>query len=195
MSSNANDTKTRILEATWHLMEDSPGREISMNAIAKAAGISRQAVYLHFASRTELLIATLDYVDNVKGLDARMEQLCQMTDGLELLDACVETWGNYIPEIIGMAKTLLKAQETDLAMANAWHAKMGCLREMCKKIVETLNQEWQLSSRWTPEEAIEIFFMTISINNWMHLVEELGWSQAQYINGMKRLLRSTLVKL
>ncbi len=195
MSSNTKDTKTRILEATWHLMEDSPGREISMNAIAKAAGISRQAVYLHFASRTELLIATLDYVDNVKGLDARMEQLCQMTDGLELLDACVETWGNYIPEIIGMAKTLLKAQETDLAMANAWHAKMSCLREMCKKIVETLNQEWQLSSRWTPEEAIEIFFMTISINNWMHLVEELGWSQAQYINGMKRLLRSTLVKL
>jgi AcrR family transcriptional regulator len=194
MSSNEKDTRTRILQATWHLMEQSPGQDISMNAIAKATGISRQAVYLHFGSRAELLIETLDYVDNVKGLDARMGRLCQMTDGLELLDSCVEVWGNYIPEIIGMAKTLLKTLDTDEAMATAWYAKMGCLRAMCEKIVDTLHQEGILSAHWSTNQATEIFLMAISINNWEQLTNEFGWSQDQYIDSMKQLLRSTLIE-
>jgi AcrR family transcriptional regulator len=194
MSSNEKDTKTRILEATWQLMEQSPGQEVSMGAIAEVAGISRQAVYLHFTSRTELLIETLDYVDAVKGLDIRLARLEQMTDGVELLDACVEIWGNYIPEIIGVAKTLLKALETDEAMASAWRTKMGCLREALKGIFQTLHREGLLSARWSPEEAAEIFVMTISTHSWEQFVQEFGWSQAQYIDGMKELLRSTLIQ-
>jgi AcrR family transcriptional regulator len=194
MSSSQKDTKTRILEATWRLMEQSPGQETSMGAIAKAAGISRQAVYLHFASRTKLLIETLDYVDEVKGLDERLALLDRMAGGAERLDASVEIWGNYIPEIIGVAKTLLQTREGDEAMAAAWHAKMNCLREVCRGIIDTLLREGLLPSHWSPDQATEIFLMTISINNWEQLVQESGWSQAEYIDGMKKLLRSTLIE-
>ncbi len=194
MSSDPKDTRERILQATWELMEQNTGQEISMGAIAAATGISRQAVYLHFTSRTELLIETLDYVDRVKGLDARLAQLEQAAGGIELLDACVEIWGNYIPEIFSVAKTLMSSLEADEAMAAAWHAKMGCLRDACRQIVDTLDREGILSSRWSPDEATEIFFMNISFNNWEQLVQESGWSQTQYIDGMKKLLTSTLLK-
>ncbi len=194
MSSHEKDTRERILEATWQLMERNTGQELSMGAIARAVGISRQAVYLHFASRTELLIETLDYVDRVKGLDARLAQLDQAAGGVERLEACIEIWGNYIPEIIGVAKTLMNSLEADEAMATAWHAKMGCLRNVCREIVETLDRERLLSSRWSPDEATEIFMMTISIGNWEQLVREFGWSQNLYINGVKKLLTSTLIK-
>ena len=97
MSSKKIDTRTRILMATWQLMEQRRGQGVQMGDIAKAAGISRQALYLHFGSRTELMIATSNYVDEVKGLNERLKQLKAATTGIELLEACIEVWGNYIP--------------------------------------------------------------------------------------------------
>ncbi|MCA9734998.1 helix-turn-helix transcriptional regulator, partial [candidate division KSB1 bacterium] len=74
MSSKNKDTRTRILEVTWHLMEQQRGQGVRLADVAAAAGVSRQAVYLHFGSRTELMIATTAYVDEVKGLNDRLQQ-------------------------------------------------------------------------------------------------------------------------
>lgn len=193
MSSDLNDTKTRILEATWHLMEERHGQGVSMSDIARAAGISRQAVYLHFASRTELMIATSNYVDEVKGLNERLNQFQAATNGIELLEACVDVWGNYIPEIYGLAKALLMTRETDEATAAAWNGSMSCLRDVCREIIDALDREGILASEWSHNEAIEMFWTMISINNWEQLTIECGWSTDQYIDRMKTLLKRTFV--
>jgi len=99
MSSNKIDTKTRILEATWLLMEQRRGQGVSMSDIAKQAGISRQALYLHFDSRVELMIATVQYVDQVKGLDERLQQFQQAQSGLSsALSKLLVTFERY-PEL------------------------------------------------------------------------------------------------
>ena len=56
MSSEKNSTKFRILEATRKLLE-SGDKNVRMSDIAKAVGISRQALYLHYPNRADLLIA------------------------------------------------------------------------------------------------------------------------------------------
>jgi AcrR family transcriptional regulator len=135
MSSEEVDTRTRILEATWQLLEQHHGQGVKMSDIARVAGISRQAVYLHFASRTELMIATMNYVDEVKGLNERLKRLETMTSGIELLDACVEIWCRYIPEIYGLAKAMLLTRETDEAMAAAWNNSMAaCAMSVSKPL-------------------------------------------------------------
>ena len=193
MSSDVKDTKTRILEATWHLLEQHHGQGVSMRDIAKAAGISRQAVYLHFASRTELMIATSSYVDEVKGLSERLSQFQLATTGVELLEACVDVWGNDIPEIYGLAKALMRTRETDEATAAVWDGNMGCLRDMCRETIESLEREGNLASEWPQKEAIEMFWTMISINNWEQLTIECGWSTSQYVSWMKMLLKRTFV--
>ena len=72
MSSDNSKTRTRILQAALKLLEASQGQGVRMADIAKQAGVSRQAVYLHFSTRAELLIATTLYLDEVKGSDARL---------------------------------------------------------------------------------------------------------------------------
>jgi AcrR family transcriptional regulator len=57
MSSEKISTKTRILDTTWKLLE-ARDKNTRMSDIAKAVGISRQALYLHFPTRAALLIAT-----------------------------------------------------------------------------------------------------------------------------------------
>ncbi|HEB59916.1 MAG TPA: TetR/AcrR family transcriptional regulator [Gammaproteobacteria bacterium] len=193
MSSDERDTRTRILEATWRLLEAHPGQEVKMAEIARAAGISRQAVYLHFASRAELLIATTRYVDEVKGLDARLARLGEATTGVEMLEACVEVWGNYIPEIYAIARALMRAKETDEAAAAAWNGTMGCLRDVCREVIDTLDREDRLAADWSPDEAVDLFFTLISIPNWEQLTIEHGWSTVKYVEHMKLLLRRAFV--
>jgi len=175
-------------------MEERRGQGISMGDIAKATGISRQAVYLHFPSRTELMVATSNYVDEVKGLTERLNQLHSATSGIELLEACVEVWGNYIPEIFGLAKAMLMTRDTDEATAAAWNANMACLRDVCREIIEALEAEGVLTPQWSQKEAIEMLWTLLSINHWEQLTIECGWSTKQYISRMKTLLKRTLVK-
>jgi AcrR family transcriptional regulator len=193
MSSEEIDTRTRILEATWQLLEQHHGQGVKMSDIARAARISRQAVYLHFASRTELMIATMNYVDEVKGLNDRLNRLETVTSGIELLDACVEIWCRYIPEIYGLAKAMLLTRDTDEAMAAAWNNSMGCLRDVCQQTIETLSQEGNLAAGWSTKEATDMFWTLISIQNWEQLTVECGWSTEEYITAMKTLLKRTFL--
>ena len=73
MSSEKNPTRTRILKAAWELLESNPGVAARMSDIAKKAGVSRQALYLHFPNRTELFVATTKYMDEVYRVQ---EKLC-----------------------------------------------------------------------------------------------------------------------
>ncbi len=193
MSSNKIDTRTRILAATWELMEQRQGQGVRMSDIAKAAGISRQAVYLHFSSRTELMIATVQYVDEVKGLNERLKDFQAATTGVELLETCVEVWGNYIPEIYGIAKALLETRETDEATAAAWNGCMSCIHDFSRATVEALDRDGALAPEWSRSEAIEMLWTILSFHNWEQLTIECGWSTSQYIDWMKALLQRTFV--
>lgn len=187
-------TRTRILEATWRLMEERRGRDVRMRDIADAAGISRQAVYDHFGSRTKLLVETTHYVDEERGLRERRQRFQSATGGVERLEAYVEFWGNYIPEVYGMAKALLEARETEEAAAAAWDDRMGAVRESCHLTIEALHRDGILASGWSLEEAVDLMWTMLSVRNWEQLTIECGWPQDRYIGRMQELLKRVFVK-
>lgn len=193
MSSNEKNTRNRILQTTWELLEKSPGRSLNMSEIAKATGISRQALYLHFDSRTELLIATTHYVDEVKGLEQRLRKLQSAKSGEEMLRSCVHIWGNYIPEIYSVSKALMMTKDNDEAAAAAWVDIMGCLRDVCEQVIQTLKNENKLSPNWNQQHATDYFWTMISIQNWEQLTLECGWKQDQYISNMTEAITTALV--
>lgn len=165
-----------------------------MSDIAKAVGISRQAIYLHFATRTELMVATTHYVDNVRGLKARLTRYDAAGDGVETLEAFIEFWGNYIPEIYALAKALLAVRETDEAAAAAWNDRMAAVRSGCRRAVDALERDGVLASEWTNEKAIDFFSMMMSVHNWEQLTKTCGWTTDEYIRRMQKILKETLVK-
>ena len=165
-----------------------------MSDIAKAAGISRQALYLHFASRADLLVATTHYIDEIRGLHERNSRWRAASDGVVLLETYVEFWAHYIPEIYGLGKALLAVRDTDEAAAAAWDDRMTSLRKGCRRTVEALHQDGLLASEWTCDEATDVFWTMLSVRNWEQLTVECGWSTEQYIERMQRLLKRTLVR-
>src|SRR5919107_4913211 len=97
-------------------MEERNGQGVRMSDVAGAAGVSRQAVYDHFGSRADLMVATVRYGDEVLGLDERLGRYRALGSGVERLGAFIEFWGNYVPEIHGIARALMAARETDEAV-------------------------------------------------------------------------------
>ncbi len=194
MSSERNETRMRILAATVRMLEEYGGRGVRMSDIAKESGISRQAVYLHFASRTELLVATTQYLDEKLDIDGRLAPSRAAKSGLKRLDLYIECWGNYIPEIYSVAKALLLAQGSDEAAAVAWDDRMAAMRDGCRAAIDALHAEKILAPGWTRREATDALWTMLLVPNWEALTIDCGWSTKRYVRWMKNQAKRALVK-
>lgn len=189
-----SETRRRILEAAWQLLEAGQGKNVRMSDIAKQAGVSRQAVYLHFGNRTDLLVATTLYLDEVKGIDERLATSRTAVDGVSRLTAFVDAWTGYIPEIYGVAKALMALRETDSEAADAWNGRMLAVRHGCAAAIHALKRDGQLSGSYTMEKATDLLWALLSVRNWEQLTQESEWSQAEYVEHIQTLVRSLFVK-
>lgn len=187
------DTRTRILKATWDLLETGQGQGVRMSDIARHAGVSRQAVYLHFGTRAELLIATTLYVDELNDSDARLAASRAAASGVERLDAFIEAWGGYIPMIYGMARALIAMSDTDEAAAAAWGQRMQDMREGCEAAILALKADGRLNAAHSPEQATDLLWTALSVANWEQLTITCNWSQSQYIESIKTLAHQAFV--
>lgn len=194
MSSQIIDTRTRILEATVQMLEARGGQGVRMGDIAKAAGISRQAVYLHFPSRTDLLVAATRHLDEVLDIDRRLAPSRAARTGTERLALYIECWGNYIPAIYAVSKALLLTQTTDEAAATAWKDRMLAMRDGCRAAIEALHSDDMLAPGWTPKKATDILWTMLLVPNWENLIEECNWSTKEYVRWMKIVAEQTFVK-
>lgn len=194
MSRGQADTRNRILQETRILMEKRRGQGVRLEDIAQASGVSRQAVYLHFGSRSGLMIATARYLDETLGLAARLESVLAAQSGIQGLEEYVKFWANYIPDIYGLAKALMAARETDQAAAAAWKDRMKAVYEGCHQVIRCLQQDNALAPEWTADEAADFMWATLAITTWEDLTIERGWSKGQYIERIEHVLKRVLLR-
>ena len=192
MSSDDLGTRTRILTAALRLLEENRGKNVRMGDIAKAAGVSRQAIYLHFKSQADLMVATVQYGDQLQGA-ATLVEPWRRAQGVAKLDTWIEFWGNYVPKIFGVAKALMVARESDEAAAAAWDDRMNDVRKSCRKTIQELSARGLLAEGWTVKTASDLLWTMLSISVWEQLSVSCGWSTKQYVERMRKLARRTFV--
>ncbi len=193
MSSKNVDTRTRILEATVRSLEKSGGHGARMGDIARESGISRQAVYLHFESRADLLIQAFLYLGEQLDVDSRLASSRAAPSGVERLRRYIEFWGEFLPEIYGVAKALMMARDSDEAAAAAWKDRMEAMRDGCRAAIEALYTDRVLAKEWTRPKATDALVAMLQVPNWEYLTIERGWSTREYIRRMQFLALQTFV--
>ncbi len=192
MSSDQSDTKFRILDTTRKLLE-SGDKTVRMSDIAKAVGISRQALYLHYPNRADLLVATTLHIDSVKDVDGRLARSRSARSGVERLHAFIEAWGGYIPEIHGISVALRAMRDSDCEAADAWDNRMQAVRHGCKAAVRAISKDNNLRCDLTEVTATDLLWTLLSVENWERLVRECGWSQSDYEKRIKALAEAALL--
>jgi AcrR family transcriptional regulator len=191
------DTRERILRATWRLLEERRGQNVRLEDIARAASVSRQAVYLHFGSRTTLFVATARYADESLKLRERIREACDAETGVVAIEGYVRFWANYVPDIYGLAKALLVLRETDEAASAAWNDRMTALRNGCLTLLCQAQSDGApaipLAAPWTVETAADFFYAALSIPTWESLIIERGWSREEYIARIALAIKRALL--
>jgi AcrR family transcriptional regulator len=90
----ASETRTRILDAARRLLASEAETDLSMEAIAQRAGVSRLTLYYQFNSRTGLLEALYDHLAN-RGNMRRMPEVFLEPDPAAAIDKLVSIFVGF----------------------------------------------------------------------------------------------------
>ncbi len=194
MSSAKNPTRDRILDTALQLLESGTGSAVRMTDIAKAAGLSRQAVYLHFPTRAELLVAAVRRVDELNDVEVLLIPSRSAATGRARLSLWIEIWGNYIPVIYGVGKALTAMRETDAEARAAWDDRMRAVRHGCAAVIADLARDGDLADGFTQDEATDLLWTLLSMRGWEQFRLVCGWTQARYVEAMKTAAARILIE-
>jgi AcrR family transcriptional regulator len=185
-------TRERILQATWKLLLEG-GAELRLADVAAQAGVSRQAVYLHFGDRTGLLLGLLAWVDETLKLHELLARVDQAKTGVQALERMVEVHAVYAPRIDAAARALEAHQSHDAAVAAALRDRLNLRRAAHRAVIARIAAEGDLAEGWTVDSAADLFFAVTLPGPWRELTGACGWSADQYAKRMSRFLHQALV--
>jgi AcrR family transcriptional regulator len=182
-------TRTQILEAARALFEERGYYGAGLEAVAKRAGVSRQAIYLHFPSKVELLTALHLHIfatDVVPVLERH-----PITDAMTALDAL----DAMIAVDVEVIATVWRIHDV-LAMARWKHPEVEeTLRPReADRYGELLDRGCQLEREGALPPTIgagtfaDMLWGLINVGTYRSLVIERGWSLDQY----RRWVRDTI---
>lgn len=169
-----SETSDRILDAAWALMHQGGVAAVTLADIAAEAGVSRQAVYLHFENRAGLLVAMARRRDVSSGLMDRLQSL-RSKQPEDALQGLLEAWFDYVPDILPIARALEAASITGAEGAEAWRDRMDALRATIGEAVLALEAAGKLSREWDASRAADWVYTRASIGTWDAL-KGLGWT-------------------
>ncbi len=176
-----SSTRERILGNALDLIETTPDEVPSMSALARATGISRQALYLHFPERASLLLALVEYVDEREDLHAEVAKVQAAPDGAAQVRAWAEMQARRNPRIAAVARALDQTRHADDPAATAWRDRTANRLRAASGIVERLRSEGHLHRSWTNDEAATLAWELLSFRVWDDLVNEAGLAPKRYV--------------
>jgi AcrR family transcriptional regulator len=192
MSSEESGTRQRIVAAALALLEETAGAPISMSDIARRAGVSRQALYLHFADRTSLLVEASRAADAANRTSRRQARIDDAPSGREALAETVALQAYLKPRLHPMTVSLGVLRRSDGAAEAAWQERDQARLARCRLVAQRLRDDDELPDGVSVEDAAALIWVTTSPTVWEDLTIHLGWSTAKYTDRLTNFLASAL---
>src|SRR5262245_38191437 len=89
-----DETRARILEAAWRILSDGSSRDLTMDAVARRADVSRLTIYYQFGSRAGLLEALYDHLAT-RGNMRRMSEVFLESDAAIALEKMIRIFVGF----------------------------------------------------------------------------------------------------
>jgi AcrR family transcriptional regulator len=182
MSSNGKpETRTQILEAARGMFEELGYYGAGLGAVAKKAGVSRQAIYLHFPSKAELLTALHLHIFATDVLPVvERHPLTEEMTALDALDAMIAVDVEVVSKVWRIHEALTTARrqhpEVEETLRPREDDRYGELLDRARQ----LKREGALPSTLRTGTFADMLWGLISVGTYKSLVIERGWSLAQY---------------
>ena len=192
---NARGRRTRaaVLDATRALLEERGTESLTMAAVAARAGVSRRTVYMHFASRAELLTGLFGYVSEQEGLEGSLAPVWRAPDAAAALDEWAGHLARFHPRILAVARAIQRVRHVDPDAARHWQLVEADQRACCERLAARLASERRLAPPWTVRTAADMLWALMSFELLEDLLVDRGWSPRRFRDHLAALLRSTFL--
>lgn len=192
MTSGTPNTRDAILTATKALVESTSFADVSLARVAADAGVSRQAVYLHFGSRTGLLLALVAWMDETGRLRSLMDPVLKLDDPAEVLLGSIAAATAYNADVAAVSLALREARRSDEAAAAAWNDLRAARIAAIRSVVTPVANSGGLRPGRNVRLATDMIYAMISPTMYEDLVIDRKWSQRRYTDHVVRLVRGML---
>jgi AcrR family transcriptional regulator len=186
-----SSTAERIVAVTRALIAEQ-GSDVSMAQVARAADISRQAVYLHFPSRAQLYLAVVHQIDEQAGIHEQLASALELEDPLEAFDAFLSVWLGFAATIHATASVLLAARDGDPDAWAAWEDRMRDLRGGVLRATRRLEAAGLLRVGLSASIAADLAWSLTNVPVWQHLALDCGWSQRSVERDLTAAVRAAI---
>ena len=164
---------------------------MGLETVARKAGVSRQAIYLHFSSRADLIRA-LHLRVNVHDVAPAMARVWARRTARAGLDAFVAASAEVIPRISGIADALAPSRTDPDLEATGEEPKESRYAD-CLRMGEWLESDGVLANGVTARDAADVLCMMVSIPSYEILVVDRGWSPQRWTRWVRDALYRALL--
>src|SRR6476619_7573383 len=190
---NARSRRTRaaLLEAAREIVEERGLPALTMGAVAELAGVTRRSVYLRFESRTHLITALFDHVNESEDLAASVLPVRNAPDAATAIRAWAAHVARFHPRILRIARAVQGMKDTDPDAAEHWRLVQEDWHRLCRSVARRIDDEGALASGWNVETTADMLHALMSLDVLETLIDQRGWSVDDFAALLARLAQST----
>ena len=193
MSLRSVHTRTGILQAARTLIERVPFADVTLGRVASEAGVSRQAVYLHFGSRTQLLLDLVAWIEEQGPMPGLAVSAASLDGPAETLLDAIRAVADYNADVADVGLALRAARRSDPAAARAWDDRLTGRLTAILGAIRPVAEAGQLRAEWDPDTASDAIFALTSLTVYEDLVRERGWPHRRYVEHLVGIARHTFL--
>ena len=186
-------TSAALLQAGRDLIEEQGFQSLTMGAVAARADVSRRAVYLHFADRTDLLAALYRSLGQSEELAVSLQAVWDCPDAVTALTE----WAHHIarshPRILGVLRAVEHERHNDADAADLRAMVQGNWLKGSRRLIRWLADDGRLASHWNVDSASDLVWALMSLDVLSRLLDERHWSQSQLADHLDKLFQSAFV--
>ncbi len=193
MSSGRGDTRTAILTSARALFEEQGYHGAGLEAVAKRAGVSRQAIYLHFASKAELLMALharIYETDVVPALDRH--PIWTAATALEAVDAAIAVDAEVASKVWRIHEALVVARRHHAEVDETLRPREAERYAELVRLGRWVKKDGHLPPQMPVGTFADIMWGLTSLGTFQNLVIERGWSRRRFVAWVRETVRGQL---
>ena len=194
-------TRADILDAAQRLFEANGYAATTMEAIAAEAGVALKTVYVAFETKSGLLRALWNHLlragrDEVPVAEqAWYRDVVAETDPEEQIRATARASRVVKERIGGVLEVIRSAAPVDPDIAVLWDRIQSDFHANQRVIVESLRKKRALRRGLGVDRATDILWTLNHPNTWQLLVDERGWSGAEWEAWFSETARTQLLRV
>ncbi|MFB7718472.1 TetR/AcrR family transcriptional regulator [Nocardia sp. NPDC056100] len=192
---NARGRRTvdALLAATRDIIENDGMPALTMAAVAERAGVTRRAVYLHFASRTELVTALYRSLGETENLAQSLQAVWDTPDAVSGLHEWVAHLVRSHLRILAVLRAVEQAQHADSDAADLWRITQGNWLKGSRRVVERLAREGMLAPHLSVDTATDLLWSLMSLDLLDRLAHQRRWSSKRLTEQLTAMFVATFV--